>query len=65
MGRKTVCPQKRSGFAKNEKSNISKKKLIAFKEFAKILLGLSQYQLRKAIENGGQCPSGPCMELSL
>ncbi|MCF6291151.1 MAG: type II toxin-antitoxin system RelE/ParE family toxin [Desulfobacterales bacterium] len=30
------------GFAKNEKSNLSKKELYALKEFSKILLGLSE-----------------------
>ena len=40
------------GFAKNEKSNLSKKELIAFKELSKILLKLSQKDIALAIENG-------------
>ena len=40
------------GFAKNEKSNLSKKELIAFKEFSKILLGFSEKEIGIAIENG-------------
>ena len=40
------------GFAKNEKSNLSKKELIAFKELSKILLKLSQKDIVLAIENG-------------
>ena len=40
------------GFAKNEKSNLSTKELNAFKELAKILLGLSPEDLATAIENG-------------
>ncbi len=30
------------GFAKNEKTNLSKKELTALKEFSKILLGFSE-----------------------
>jgi hypothetical protein len=40
------------GFAKNEKSNLSPKELIAFKGLAKVILGLSIDELNKAIKNG-------------
>ncbi len=40
------------GFAKNEKSNLSQKELIALKEFAKILLGLSEAQIQTALQAG-------------
>jgi len=40
------------GFAKNEKSNLSKKELNAFKEFSKILLEFSETEITVAIENG-------------
>ncbi len=40
------------GFAKNVKSNLSKKELYAFKELSKILLGLSASEIDAAIENG-------------
>lgn len=40
------------GFAKNEKSNLSPKELIAFKELSKILLKLSEEDLEIAIKNG-------------
>jgi len=40
------------GFAKNEKSSLSKRELQAFKEFSKILLGLTSKQMRIAIRNG-------------
>ncbi|MGK5090607.1 type II toxin-antitoxin system RelE/ParE family toxin [Deltaproteobacteria bacterium TL4] len=40
------------GFAKNEKSNITPKELKAFKELAKVLLGLSSEALNTAIDNG-------------
>ena len=40
------------GFAKNEKANLSKKELVAFKEFAKLLLALSQKALLIAIKKG-------------
>ena len=40
------------GFAKNEKSNLSKKELIAFKELSKILLKLSIKEIAVAIKNG-------------
>jgi hypothetical protein len=56
-GRTIICYKKgdRSifvhGFAKNEKSNLSKKELIAFKELSKILLRLSPEEIAIAIEN--------------
>lgn len=40
------------GFAKNEKSNLSAKELRAFKELAKVILGLSSDDLNIAIKNG-------------
>lgn len=40
------------GFAKNEKSTLSKKELDAFKELAKILLKLSTEKMTIAIKNG-------------
>lgn len=40
------------GFAKNEKANLSPKELHAFKEFAKILLGLSKKEIGVAVKNG-------------
>lgn len=39
------------GFAKNEKANLSKKELIAFKELSKILLRLSPEEIKIAIKN--------------
>jgi hypothetical protein len=57
-GRTIVCYKKSDrailvhGFSKNEKSNLSKKELLAFKELAKILLGLSEEELSIAINNG-------------
>ena len=57
-GRTIVCYKREDlfvfihGFAKNEKSNLTLKELNAFKELAKILLGLSSEQLCIAIENG-------------
>ncbi|NOY69622.1 MAG: type II toxin-antitoxin system RelE/ParE family toxin [Deltaproteobacteria bacterium] len=39
------------GFAKNEKSNLSKKELIAFKELSKILLRLSMEEVAIALGN--------------
>ena len=56
-GRTIVCYKKGDraifihGFAKNEKSNLSKKELIAFKELSKILLRLSPEEMAIAIEN--------------
>jgi hypothetical protein len=40
------------GFAKNEKSNLSKNELNALKELAKILLALSSEKIKVAIKNG-------------
>jgi len=57
-GRTIICYKKGNraifihGFAKNEKSNLSKKELTAFKEFSKILLGFSETEIIMAIENG-------------
>jgi hypothetical protein len=57
-GRTIICYKKDDkaifihGFAKNEKTNLSKKELIALKEFSKILLGFSEKEIAIAIENG-------------
>ncbi|NOQ35474.1 MAG: type II toxin-antitoxin system RelE/ParE family toxin [Methylococcaceae bacterium] len=57
-GRTIICYKKGDraifihGFSKNEKSNLSKKELTAFKEFSKILLGFSEKEITIAIENG-------------
>ena len=57
-GRTIVCYKKNDkaifihGFSKNEKSNLSKKELFALKEFAKILVGLSEEKIKKAIKAG-------------
>ena len=57
-GRTIICYKKGNraifihGFAKNEKSNLSKKELNAFKEFSKILLGFSEKEMTLAVENG-------------
>ncbi len=57
-GRTIVCFKKGDraifvhGFAKNEKDNLSTKELVAFKEFAKVLLSLTEKQLDTAIKNG-------------
>ena len=57
-GRTIICYKKDEraifihGFAKKEKSNLSKKELVAFKEFSKVLLGLSEKEIVIAIENG-------------
>lgn len=57
-GRTILCYKKGEkivfvhGFAKNEKSNLSKKELVAFKELSKILLSFNDKQLAIAIENG-------------
>jgi len=57
-GRTIICYKKEDraiyvhGFNKNEKASLSKKELIAFKEFSKILLAFSMNQLNIAIENG-------------
>ena len=40
------------GFAKNEKSNLTSKELIAFKELARVLILLSESELESAILNG-------------
>ena len=40
------------GFAKNEKSNLSKKELVVFKELSKVLLSFSIEAVNIAIENG-------------
>jgi len=56
-GRTIICYKKADrailihGFAKNEKTNISKKELQAFKEFATILLGFSKKEIELAIKN--------------
>ena len=56
-GRTIICYKKGDraifvhGFAKNEKSNLLKKELIAFKELSKILLKLSPEEIAIAIEN--------------
>ncbi|MDM8543752.1 type II toxin-antitoxin system RelE/ParE family toxin [Desulfococcaceae bacterium HSG9] len=57
-GRTIICHKKEDraifihGFAKNEKSNLSRKELYAFKALSKILLGLSASEIAVAIENG-------------
>lgn len=57
-GRTVICYKNEEraifihGFAKNEKSNLSKKESHAFKELSKILLGFSEIEIRAAIENG-------------
>ena len=57
-GRTIICYKKDDraifvhGFSKNEKSNISKKELIAFKELSKILLNLSIEGLNTAVGSG-------------
>ncbi len=57
-GRTIICYKKEDraifihGFAKNEKSNLSKKELTVFKELSKILLGLSAEDIDVAIEKG-------------
>ena len=57
-GRVIICYKKDDraifihGFAKKEKSNLSKKELIAFKELSKVLLGFSVEEINIAIENG-------------
>lgn len=56
-GRTILCYRKDDraifvhGFAKNEKSNLSKKELVAFKELSKILLRLSPEEIEIAIKN--------------
>ncbi len=57
-GRTVICYKKGDkaifihGFAKNEKSNLSKMELLVFKELSKILLELSSKKIKAAIENG-------------
>ncbi|MDA3925951.1 MAG: type II toxin-antitoxin system RelE/ParE family toxin [Kiritimatiellae bacterium] len=57
-GRTIICYKKNDraifvhGFAKNEKSNLSQKELIAFKELSKILLALSINEIEVATKNG-------------
>lgn len=57
-GRTIICYKKEDralfihGFAKNEKSTLSPRELLAFKELSKILLGLSIQQLNTAIKSG-------------
>ncbi len=57
-GRTIICYKKDDrailihGFAKNEKTNLSKRELQAFKEFAKILPGLSRKEIDLALKNG-------------
>ena len=57
-GRTIVCYKRNDiaifvhGFAKNDKDNLSPRELYTFKEFAKILLSLSQDGISIAIENG-------------
>jgi hypothetical protein len=40
------------GYAKNQKANINKKELEAFKRVAEILLGLPQDQIEKSLKTG-------------
>jgi len=57
-GRTIICYKKENraifihGFAKNQKSNLSKKELNIFKELSKILLNLSTEEVLIAINNG-------------
>jgi len=57
-GRTIICYQKGNraifihGFAKNQKSNLSKKELSVFKELSRILLNLSTKEMLIAITNG-------------
>ena len=57
-GRTIICYQKGNraffihGFAKNQKSNLSKKELSIFKELSRILLNLSAKEMLIAITNG-------------
>ena len=39
-------------WAKNEKSNLSPKELVALKEFAKVILGLTEEQIHTALRAG-------------
>jgi hypothetical protein len=64
-GRTVICYKKASiaiyihGFAKNEKSNLSNKELLAFKELSKILLNLSGKEIATTIENGNLIEINP------
>jgi len=57
-GRTIICFKKDDraifvhGFAKNEKTNMSKKELIAFRRVAEILLNLSPDQIARSISTG-------------
>lgn len=57
-GRTIICYKKEDraifihGFAKNEKSNMSKKELNVFKELSKILLGFSEEEIAIALKTG-------------
>jgi len=57
-GRTIVCYKRGDkaiyvhGFAKNEKSNLSPRELVALKEFAKVLLGLTDEQVQTALQAG-------------
>ncbi|MDD2469146.1 MAG: type II toxin-antitoxin system RelE/ParE family toxin [Desulfobulbus sp.] len=57
-GRTIICFKKDDraifvhGFAKNEKANMSKKELIAFRRVAEILLNLSPNQIARSISTG-------------
>ncbi len=57
-GRTIVCYKKDDKaifiheFSKNEKSNLSRKELFAFKELSKILVGLSVEKIKIAIDAG-------------
>jgi hypothetical protein len=57
-GRTIICYRKHDraifvhGFSKNEKTNLSKKELEAFKALSKILLGLSAAEIETATQNG-------------
>ena len=57
-GRTIICYKKEDraifihGFAKNEKSNLTQKELIVFKELSKILIGFSNQEIETAIQNG-------------
>lgn len=57
-GRTIICYKKGNraifihGFAKNQKSNLSKKELSIFKELSRILLNFSTKEMQIAITNG-------------
>ena len=57
-GRTIICYKKNDkaifihGFAKNEKSNLSQKELLTFKELAKILIELSPEEVTIAVKHG-------------